>query len=41
MQLNAIRSKISIAYRGVAQFGRALPSGGRGRWFKSSHPDHI
>ncbi len=25
--------------RSVAQLGRALPSGGRGRRFKSSHPD--
>ena len=25
--------------RGVAQFGRALGSGPRGRWFKSSHSD--
>src|SRR5690625_3118004 len=27
--------------RGVAQPGRALSSGGRGRWFESSHPDHC
>jgi hypothetical protein len=27
--------------RGVAQHGRALRSGRRGRWFKSSHPDHF
>src|SRR5690606_12783625 len=27
--------------RGVAQFGRALRSGRRGRWFKSSRPDHF
>lgn len=26
-------------YLDVAQFGRALPWGGRGRWFKSSHSD--
>ena len=26
--------------RGVAQLGRALGSGPRGRWFKSSHSDH-
>ena len=26
--------------RGVAQFGRALGSGPRGRWFESSHSDH-
>ena len=25
--------------RGVAQFGSALGSGPRGRWFKSSHSD--
>ena len=27
--------------RGVAQFGRALGSGPRGRRFKSSHSDHV
>ena len=27
--------------RGVAQPGRALSSGGRSRWFKSSHPDQL
>lgn len=27
--------------RGVAQFGSALGSGLRGRWFKSSRPDLI
>src|SRR5205823_8124646 len=27
--------------RGVAQPGRALRSGRRSRWFKSSHPDHL
>ena len=27
--------------RGVAQLGRALPSGGRGRRFESSHPDQL
>lgn len=27
--------------RGVAQLGRALSSGGRGRRFKSCHPDYI
>src|SRR5207249_1099353 len=26
--------------RGVAQFGSALRSGRRGRWFESSRPDH-
>ena len=29
------------ASRGVAQPGRALSSGGRGRRFKSSHPDQL
>src|SRR5262249_54263080 len=29
------------AVRGVAQPGRALRSGRRSRWFKSSHPDHL
>ena len=28
-------------YRGVAQFGRALRSGRRGRGFKSRHLDHL
>ena len=27
--------------RGVAQFGSAFGSGPKGRWFKSSHPDHV
>ena len=27
-------------FRGVAQLGRALRSGRRGRWFESSHLDH-
>ena len=27
------------ARRGVAQFGRVLGSGPRGRWFESSHSD--
>jgi hypothetical protein len=27
--------------RGVAQFGRALRSGRRGRWFESSHLDFL
>lgn len=27
--------------RVVAQLGRALGSGPRGRWFKSSQPDHF
>ena len=29
-----------VEYRGVAQFGRALRSGRRGRRFKSCHLDH-
>ena len=29
-----------LFYRGVAQFGRALRSGRRGRVFESRHPDH-
>ena len=28
-----------LARRGVAQFGRVLGSGPRGRWFESSHSD--
>ncbi len=30
-----------LACRDVAQLGRALRSGRRGRWFESSHPDQI
>ena len=30
-----------LLQRGVAQHGRALGSGPRGRWFESSHSDHI
>lgn len=30
-----------VHHRGVAQPGRALPSGGRGRKFKSCHPDQY
>ncbi len=29
------------SFRDVAQLGRALRSGRRGRWFESSHPDHF
>ena len=29
----------SLILRGVAQLGRALRSGRKGRWFESSHPD--
>ena len=32
--------KYLFANRVVAQLGRALGSGPRGRWFKSSQPDH-
>ena len=33
---------VSISLRrDVAQLGRALRSGRRGRWFESSHPDHL
>ena len=28
-------------FRSVAQLGRALSSGGRGRWFESTHSDQI
>ncbi len=28
-------------FRDVAQPGSALRSGRRGRWFESSHPDHL
>jgi hypothetical protein len=31
----------SAAGRGVAQLGSALAWGARGRWFKSSRPDHV
>ena len=35
-------SQVSDSYfRDVAQFGRALRSGRKGRWFESSHPDQI
>ena len=33
-------TRSAIFYRDVAQFGRALRSGRRGRRFKSCHPDH-
>ena len=32
---------INKIIRGVAQFGRALGSGPRGRVFKSHHSDHL
>ena len=34
-------SNAAIPFRGVAQFGRALRSGRRGRRFKSCHLDHL
>ena len=34
-------SSLSRSQRGVAQLGRALPSGGRSRRFESFHPDQI
>ena len=34
-------SSAAIFFRGVAQFGRALRSGRRGRRFDSCHLDHI
>ena len=36
-----IRSLLSISYRGVAQFGRALRSGRRGRKFESCRLDDF
>src|SRR5690625_293312 len=44
--LAALVRNTGLAYnpllrRGVAQPGRALSSGGRGRWFESSYPDHC
>ena len=39
MNRSAVRIRPSAPYRGVAQFGSALGSGPRGRWFKSSHLD--
>ncbi len=30
-----------LLYRGVAQFGRVPEWGSGGRWFESSHSDHI
>src|SRR5512141_2004201 len=35
-----MRLECSLVARGVAQLGRALRSGRRGRRFKSGHPDH-
>ena len=37
----AILSNRYIRFRDVAQPGSARRSGRRGRWFESSHPDHI
>ncbi len=36
-----IAQNISVVYRCVAQFGRALRSGRRGRRFKSCHTDRL
>ena len=36
-----VRILLPQPFRGVAQFGRALRSGRRGRWFESSHLDHT
>lgn len=47
LRYNILRAEIyrhrknKIFIRGVAQFGRVLGSGPRGRRFKSSHSDHI
>ena len=38
--LNFYNSRLNLR-RGVAQFGGALRSGRRGRWFESSHLDHF
>ncbi len=38
-RLHRILDLDSCTVAGVAQPGRALRSGRRGRWFKSSHPD--
>lgn len=35
-----VRFLLPAPFRDVAQLGRALGWGPRGRWFKSSHPDH-
>ena len=37
----AANSGLKFELRGVAQPGRALGSGPRGRWFKSSLPDFV
>ena len=36
-----VRILVGQPHRGVAQFGRALRSGRRGRRFKSCHLDHV
>ena len=38
---NPTSSANTTEFRDVAQFGRALRSGRRGRRFKSCHPDHV
>jgi hypothetical protein len=40
-QVNGSNPFIGSIFRGVAQFGSAFGSGLKGRWFKSSHPDHV
>ncbi len=40
LQTQSVKSQPTIFIRDVAQLGRALRSGRRGRRFKSSHPDH-
>ncbi len=37
---SAAKAPLGAKFRGVAQLGRALRSGRRGRWFESSHLDH-
>ncbi len=39
--INLTLRKVRFIFRGVAQFGRALCSGRRGRRFDSCHLDHI
>ena len=36
-----VRILLPQPFRGVAQLGRALRSGRRGRWFESSHLDQL
>ena len=39
LDTNMLKCNVTVC-RDVAQPGRALRSGRRGRWFKSSRPDH-